>query len=62
MQNQAIPGCKLAHAVQMTGGGHFLPLYWQEGRTVRKTLDPLNGQPFKLYLELEQARLYAVRK
>jgi len=25
------------------------------------TLDPLDGQPFKLYLELEQARLYALR-
>ena len=44
------------------GWRSYLPAIVLAGRTVRKTLDPLNGQPFKLYLELEQACLYAVRK
>ncbi len=61
LQNQAIPGYELAHSVAVTGDGHLLPLRWQEGATVRETVDPLNGRPFKLYLELEEARLYAVR-
>ena len=61
LQNQPIPGYELAHSVPVTGDGHFLPVRWQEGATVRETLDPLAGQPCKLYLELEQARLYAVR-
>ena len=61
LDNQPLPGYELAHAVPVTGDGHFLPLRWQDGPTMRETLDPLNGRPFKLYLELEQARLYAVR-
>lgn len=61
LQNQALPGFELAHSVPLTGDGHFLPLRWQEGTTVRETLEPLGGRPFKLYLEMEQARLYAVR-
>ncbi|MEI6971715.1 MAG: hypothetical protein WCL44_09380 [bacterium] len=61
LQNQPIPGYELARSVPVTGDGHFMPLRWQDGGVVRETLDPLNGQPFKLYMELEQARLYAVR-
>jgi hypothetical protein len=61
LDNKPIPGYELAHAVPVTGDGHFLPLRWQDGDTVHDTLDPLNGRPFKLYLELEQAHLYAVR-
>ena len=61
LQNQAIPGYELARSLPVTGDGHLLPLRWQDGDIFRDTLDPLGGQPFKLYLELEQARLYAVR-
>lgn len=61
LQNKPLPGYELAKCVPVTGDGHFLPLRWQDGGETRETLDPLKGQPFKLYLELEQARLYAVR-
>lgn len=61
LQNKAIPGYELEHSAPVSGDGHFLPLYWQDGPTVRETIDPLDGRPFKLFLELEQARLYAVR-
>ncbi len=61
LQNKPLPGYGLDECVPVTGDGPFLPLRWQRGGEVRETLDPLNGQPFKLYLELEQARLHAVR-
>ena len=61
LRNQPIPGYELDKSLPVTGDGHFLPLRWQEGTNVMETLDPLDGQPFKLYLELEQARLYALR-
>ena len=61
LQNQPIPGYELDKSVAVIGDGHFLPLRWQEGGETRETLDTLEGQPFRLYLELEQARLYAVR-
>jgi len=61
LENKPLPGYELTKSVRVTGDGHFLPLRWQDGGETRETLDPLNGQPFKLYLELEQARLYAVR-
>jgi len=61
LYNQPIPGYELAKCVPVTGDGHLLPLRWQEGATVRETLDPLADQPVKVYLELEQARIYAVR-
>jgi hypothetical protein len=61
IKNQPIPGYELARSVPVTGDGHFLPLRWQDDRGLVETLDPLNGQPFKLFLELDQARVYAVR-
>ena len=61
LQNKPLPGCELEKSVPVTGDGHFLPLRWQDGGETRETFDALNGQPFKLYLELEQARLYALR-
>jgi hypothetical protein len=61
LANKPLPGYELDKSVPVTGDGHFLPLRWQDGGAVRETLDPLQGKPFKLYLELEQARLYAVR-
>ena len=61
LDNTPVLGYELDKCVPVSGDGHFLALRWQDGDTVRDTLDPLNGQPFKLYLELQQARLYAVR-
>jgi len=60
--NTAIPGFELDKCVPVTGDGHFLPLRWNSGGQVRDSLDSLGGKkPFRLFLELEQARLYAVR-
>jgi hypothetical protein len=61
LRNQPIAGYELARSIPVSGDGHFLPLRWQDGATVRETVDGLNGQPFRLFLTLEQARLYAVR-
>jgi hypothetical protein len=61
LKNKPIPGYELEKSLPVTGDGHFLPLRWQDGGETRETLDPLKGRPFKLYLELEQARLYALR-
>ncbi len=61
LDNKPVPGYELDRCAPVSGDGHFLPLLWQDGDAVRDTLDPLNGQPFKLYLEIRQARLYAVR-
>jgi hypothetical protein len=61
LRNEAIPGYELDRSVPVTGDGHFLPLRWQGDSGFLETLDSLDGQPFKLYLELEQARLYALR-
>lgn len=61
LKNKPLPGYELDKSVPVTGDGHFLPLRWQDGGDTRETLDPLGGRPFKLFLELEQARLYAVR-
>jgi hypothetical protein len=61
LDNKPLPGYELDKSVPVTGDGHFLPLRWQDGGDARETLDPLGGRPFKAFLELEQARLYAVR-
>lgn len=61
LDNQPLPGFEIEKCVPVTGDGHFLPLRWQDGGSLRETLEALNGQPVKLFLELEQARLYAVR-
>jgi hypothetical protein len=59
--NTAIPGFELDKCVPVTGDGHFLPLRWNSGGQALETVDSLRGKPFRLYLELEQARVYAVR-
>jgi hypothetical protein len=61
LQNQQLPGYQLDKSVPVTGDGHYLPLRWQDGGETRETLDALDGRPFRLYLEIEQARLYALR-
>jgi hypothetical protein len=38
-----------------------MPLRWNHDGQVLETVDSLRGKPFRLYLQLEQARLYAVR-
>jgi hypothetical protein len=60
------PGFELEKSIPIRGDGHFLPLQWKDGDGVRDTVDSLVRpdkwkQRFMLYLELEQARLYAVR-
>ena len=61
LANEAIPGFELENSLAISADGHFLPLRWQTQGQTREDLAVLNGQPFKLYLELEQARLYALR-
>ena len=61
LDNQPLPGYGIDQCIPVTGDGHFLALRWQDGDTLHESLDALNGQPVKLFLELEQARLYAVR-
>ena len=57
----------MAKCVPVTGDGHFLPLRWQEqgqdipAAPLRDSLDAVRNQPLRLFLELEQARLFAVR-
>jgi hypothetical protein len=55
--NTPIPGYELANAVPVSGDGHTLALRWK----TRDTIDSFKGEPFRVYLELDQARLYAVR-
>jgi hypothetical protein len=55
--NTPIPGYELENSVPITGDGHFLPLRWNE----RDSIDSFRGEPFRLYLEMNEARLYAVR-
>ncbi len=52
-----IPGYELENCVPIEGDGHFLTLRWKQ----RETIDPLKGQPFRIHLRLDRARLYAVR-
>lgn len=55
--NKPLEGYELAHSIPVSGDGHCLPLRWKG----RQTIDPLKGRPFRLYLRMDQARLYAVR-
>jgi hypothetical protein len=55
--NKPIPGYELENAIPWQGDDHFAKLRWKE----RDTTDPFRGEPFRLYLELDQARVYAVR-
>lgn len=52
-----IPGFELEHAIPLEGDGHFMPLRWKD----RDTIDQFRNEPFRLFLELDQARLFAVR-
>jgi len=61
LDNTPVPGYELAKSVPIIGDGHCMPLRWQDEGTVRDSLDALKDQPVRLFLELEQARLYAVR-
>ena len=56
-QNEPFDGFAMADCVPVTGDGHFLTLRWKN----RAGIDSLSGQPFRLLLELDQARIYAVR-
>jgi hypothetical protein len=61
LDNTPFPGFELEKCVPVTGDGHYLPLKWQDGDKPNETLDSLIDQPVRIYLELEQARLYAIR-
>jgi len=61
LDNTPFPGFELEKCIPVTGDGHYLPLKWQDGDNLNETLDSLNDQPVRIYLELEQARLYAIR-
>jgi hypothetical protein len=52
-----IPGYELENSIPVSGDGHSLKLCWKE----RETIDGFAGEPFRIFLELDQARLYAVR-
>ncbi len=55
--DRPIPGYELDDCLPVAGDGHFLPLRWKE----RATIDRFAGEPFRIFLELDQARLFAVR-
>ncbi len=61
LDNTPIGGFELDKCIPVTGDGHFLPLRWNHDGGVLETVDGLRGKPFRLYLQLEQARLHAVR-
>jgi hypothetical protein len=61
LDNTPYPGFELENSIPVTGDGHLLPLRWQKDGELLDTLDTLRDQPVRIYLELEQARLYAVR-
>jgi hypothetical protein len=52
-----IPGFELEQSIPVEGDGHFMPLRWNS----RDTIDQFRKEPFRLLLELDQARLFAVR-
>ncbi len=52
-----IPGFELENSIPLEGDGHFMPLRWKG----RDTVDQFQGEPYRLFLELDQARLFAVR-
>ena len=55
--NKPIPGFELENSIPVEGDGHFLTLKWKD----RDSIDQFEGEPFRLFLELDQARLFAVR-
>lgn len=60
-RNQVIPGFELDKCVPIEGDGHALPLQWRKGDGVVSMPAPGNGVAFRIYFEMEQARLYALR-
>jgi hypothetical protein len=61
LDNTPVPGYELDKCVPASGDGPFLPVHWQDDDTLRDSLDSVKDQPVRLFLELKQARLYAVR-
>jgi len=55
--NTPIPGFEMENSVPITGDSTSAVLKWKN----RELMDVLAGQPFRLVLELDQARVYAVR-
>lgn len=55
--DQPIPGYELDNSVPVAGDGHFLQLRWKD----RDSISRFAGEPFRIFFELDQARLYAVR-
>ena len=55
--NKPIPGFELENSVPVSGDGHFLELRWKE----KDNIDCIRGLPFRIFLELDQARIYAIR-
>jgi hypothetical protein len=55
--NLPIPGYELENSIPVTGDGHFLKLRWKNMENV----DGITGKAFRLYLEMKQARIYAIR-
>ncbi|MFH1006288.1 MAG: hypothetical protein V1800_02135 [Candidatus Latescibacterota bacterium] len=51
------PGYELENSIPVRGDGHFLKLRWKE----RDDINPLRDRPFLIFLEIDQARLYALR-
>jgi hypothetical protein len=55
--NAPIAGYELENSIPIVGDGHELQLRWKD----RETIDAFLGEPFRLFVELDQARVYAVR-
>lgn len=60
-RNKVLPGFELDNCVPVEGDGHALPLQWRRGDGVVSMPEPGNGKAFRIYFEMEQARLYAMR-
>jgi hypothetical protein len=52
-----IPGFELENSIPLEGDGLRLALRWKN----RDTIDQFRDEPFRIFLELDQARLFAVR-
>lgn len=62
LDNAPLPGFELNSCVPLTGDGQFLQLRWNdESGAVLDTIDSLAGRPFRIYIEAEQTRLFALR-
>ena len=61
IHNKPMPGYELEKSIPVNGDGHFMPLQWKDGDGVRDTMPVGNGKSFRIYFEMQQARLYAMR-